>query len=75
MVIKLDMYLSFHRETKSCKVLNNVAVVISVCILFSFALVIRHSFSIKKLWEKQKRPLFQPREVSLSSHLLSLTWN
>ena len=60
------MYLSCHRETKNCKVLKNMALVISICILFSFALIILHSFSINKLWEKQKRPLVQPKEVSLS---------
>ena len=65
-IINLDMYLSFHRETKKCKVLKNIAIVISIYILFSFALIILHNFSIKKLWEKQKRPLFQSKKVSLS---------
>ena len=70
-VIKLDMYLSFHIETKNYKVLKNIAVVISICILFSFALIILHSFSIKKLWEKQKRPLIKSKEVSLFSPIQS----
>lgn len=57
------------RETKNWKVLKNIAVVITICILFRFALMILHSFSIKNYGRSKGGHSYSQRK-SLSLSLL-----